>query len=90
MEFAIKLAVVTAVIMLVVGTASIIILDASRLYNSKKAIIIVTAIVAVAVGSIGPADYTSLKEWAYYVLPTLILTPPWIILCYRKRLKRRT
>lgn len=89
MEFLIKLSVFTTGISLVVGTISILILDASGLYRNKKATIIVTAIVAVAIGAIFPTDYRSVGQWAYYVLPTLILMPPWVILCYRQRLKDR-
>src|SRR5262245_47641389 len=88
MEFIIVLAVVTAGITLVVVGISVGVLWGFSLYRNKKAAIIVPAILAVIIGAIGPTDYASLGQWAYYILPTLLLAPPWVSdLCHRKRLK---
>lgn len=88
MEFLIELAGVTAGIWLVVVGLSIGVLYPSKLYKTKRATIITPVILAFVIGAIGPENHKSLGQWAYYVLPTLILAPLFVSgRCYKKRLK---
>lgn len=91
MEFLIELGIVTAAIVAVVVSLSVAILYPSKAYMGKAAPIITPIILSIIVGAAGPEDYTSLQQWAYFVLPSLILAPIWTSsLCHRKRLKGLT
>ncbi len=74
-EFLVEFVVVTIGITLVVIAMSLGILYASGLYKSKPASIIIPAILAIVIGAAGPSDYTNLGQWAYFVLPPLLLSP---------------
>jgi hypothetical protein len=88
MEFVLELSVVTAAIILVVVGLSIAILYPSGGYKSKIAAIVTPAILAILVAASGPEDHTSLGEWTYYALPTLLVGPLFVsYLCHWKRIR---
>lgn len=88
MEFSIELAVVTSALTLVTVGVSIALLYASGYYRSKIAAIIAPAVVSALIGVAGLENRTSVREWAYFALPSLILAPLFVSdLCYRKRLR---
>lgn len=90
MEFLIELSVVTAAIMLVVIGLSIAILYPSKGYRSKAAAIITPVILSVFVGAAGPEDHSSLSQWAYFTLPTLLIAPLFVsTLCHSKRVREK-
>lgn len=75
MEFLIEWLVVTVGITLIVVAVSTILLRLSHLHQNKPASIILPAILAFGLGAAGLDDYTSVGQWAYFVLPPLILAP---------------
>jgi len=89
-EFSVELGVVTAAVVVVAVGLSIAILYPLGAYRSKKATIIIPALLSIIIGACGPEDHTNILEWVYYILPNFIISPTFVsILCYWKRQREK-
>jgi len=88
MEFVIELSVVTAWVTVLAIGLSIALLYPTGLYKVRGFAVGIPIIFAIAFGAAGLTDYTSWRQWAYYTLLPLILSPLFVSGFFRKRLQR--